>query len=84
MSLELGLAMAVMLFGSEAGHDLVGCDWGRDGGVSTFDDLMPCQLQAAQRVVLHVGSATREVKLCVAHRDRIYAETDPHCGGAPE
>lgn len=74
------LHAAVQLGGPDWGHAILGCDWGTR--VATPDDREVCTRQARQIFVLH-GKTAYEVKVCEAHRDRLYAETDPHAAVPP-
>lgn len=54
--------------------ELLGCQWGR--GISHPDDLLPCNEQAVQIVVLHDGDAEVGFKFCAKHRDLVLRETE--------
>lgn len=57
--------------------ELLGCDWGYR--IFTADYPQPCDNAAVQIVVLHDHDvATRDVKLCTAHREFVLGETNPH------
>lgn len=62
---------------------LLGCSWGRRGGISSRDDVEPCLERAAQIVVIHHGADEVEVRLCERHRDRVLSETTPHVDDVP-
>lgn len=58
---------------------LLGCDWGKS--VMTPDDQEPCTDRAVQIIVVHNGPATRDLKLCAKHVERLSQETTPHGEG---
>lgn len=77
MGSNQALNAAVLLFGPERGHALLGCEWGT--AIALPDDQDVCIRQARRIVVIHgTGNAVRDMKLCLEHAATVERETEPH------